>query len=304
MNFILEHLGKFKNMNITTFSNPSSYSYHGLLATYFSDTTFKDNEGNRISPIDETLKNNALWMADPSGFNDSFDCKNPIVELNPDPQNQIIRSANETFFQGMGIRCFVKDDETSQNDQLMWAHYANKANGICLVFDPEKDDELFCPNDIVGVEYFEKPFPLKLWEKINNWTTKCSDFLKAKCYSVGIKSTQWQYENEVRLVKACYPNSGHILPECINNVDNKGDSKLIEKEYSDKFKEYMTQIPNARNFHFEKESLVEIRFGHGMKDSRRIQEIKNLLKDNGYNHIKYTRSTPNSKEYKIDYISC
>ena len=290
-------------MNITTFSNPSSYSYHGLLATYFSDTTFEDNEGNIISPIDKTLINNALWMADPSRFNDSFDCRNPVFDLNPSNQNHTISLSNKTFFPVMGIRCFVKDDKTSQNDQLMWSHYANKANGICLVFNPEKDTELFSPKDIIGVEYLKVPFPLKVWEKINNWTTKCPNFLKAKCYSVGIKSIQWVYENEVRLVKTCCPLSLQFLSECMKNIDNKGNQTLIIKEYSDKINKYLIETPNARNFYFKKESLVEIRFGHGMEASR-IQEIKNLLQDNGYNHIKYTRSTPNSKEYKIDYISC
>lgn len=300
---MLVHLWKTKNMNITTFSNPSSYSFHGLLATYFSDTTFEDKEGSIKKSIDETLKNNSLWMSDPSGFNDSFDCNNPIFKLNPNNQNHTISLANKTFFKEIGIRCFVRDDKTSENDQMMWAHYANKANGICLVFDPEKDKQLFSPRDIIGVEYFKKPVPLNVSEGITNWTLKEIDFLTARCYSVGIKSTQWQYENEVRLVKSCCPLSLQFLSECMENVDNKGNEKLIIKEYSDKINKYLIETPNARNFHFEKESLVEIRFGHGMKVPR-IKEIKNLLKDNGYNHIKYTWSTPNSKEYKIDYISC
>ena len=294
---------KLRNMNITTFSNPSSYSYHGLLATYFSDTTFEDNEGNVISPIDKTLINNALWMADPSGFNDSFDCRNPVFELNPSNQNHTISLSNKTFFPVMGIRCFVRDDKTSQNDQLMWSHYANKANGICMIFDPEKDDELFSPNDIIGVEYLGEPIPLVVSEDISSWNTKSPDFLKAKCYSIGIKSMQWQYENEVRLVKACCPFSLQFLSECMDNIDNKGNQTLIEKEYVDKINKYVDETPNARNFPFEKESLIEIRFGHEIKVFR-IQKIKEILKDNGYNNIKCTQSTPNSKKFKIDYINC
>ena len=201
-------------MNITTFSNLSSYTYNGMLATYFSDITF----GDGINPIDKTLKNGELWMADPLDFNDPFDCRIPVSKIHSTNQNLTIEEINDIFIKGLGIRCFVRDDKTHENDQLMWSHYTNKGNGICMVFDPEKDLELFSPNDIIGVEYEEQAPPLIHNNNIELWTEIGSDFKKTKCYSFGLKGTQWKYENEIRLVKECCPYTVRFLYESINEV--------------------------------------------------------------------------------------
>ena len=285
-------------MNITTFSNPSSYTYNGKLATYFPDINFGDGR----NPINETLKNGELWMADPSGFNDPFDCRIPVSKIHSTNQNLTIEETNEMFIQGLGIRCFVRDDKTPENDQLMWSHYANKGNGICMIFDPEKDIELFSPNDVIGVEYVKQSPQLIHTNNIELWTESNINFIKTKCYSFGLKGTQWAYENEIRLVKQCCLLIREFLFESMNKADQKYNPESVKLNFSNKLAKFM-QIPTVRNYDFKKESLVEIRFGDKMKDSR-IQEIKDTLMKNGYGHVNCVKSCPNSKEFKIEYIKC
>ncbi|MFN4151691.1 MAG: DUF2971 domain-containing protein, partial [Candidatus Sericytochromatia bacterium] len=146
-------------MKITTLS--SFYEYNGQLLTYFADSQF-EKDGAQSYVIDMTLKNAQLFGSDPKKFNDPFDCRVPVYSLNPLQQNLIVEEVKSIVLNGLGVRCFVKDTETSKNDQLMWAHYADKGNGVCLVFNPEKDQDYFNSSDIIGVEYMKQIQPLDI----------------------------------------------------------------------------------------------------------------------------------------------
>ena len=277
-------------MKINTQS--STYEYKGNLITYFADSRFKNN--NYV--IDMTLKNAQLWASDPKNFNDPFDCRVPINSLNPSSQNLIIEEVNSMILSGLGIRCFVKDIETSKNDQLMWAHYADKGNGVCLVFNPEKDQEYFNPNDIIGVEYLEKipPFNIK---DINTLEDNDGDYLKLKCYSFGIKSEQWNYENEIRVVKECCPFN--IVKQYFSESFGKDTPEVAINTISEKIQIY-TSDTDKRNFKFKKEALTEVRLGYNLSKCR-VEEIKNIFQNNGYDHVKIKQSRPNYTIGQIEY---
>ena len=84
----------------------------------------------------------------------------------------------------MGITCFSK----SPSKTLMWSHYADKHNGICLGFSFEKKLEEGVMQ--LEIKYTDKIEPVRYFKEtvfsIYNW--------------VFTKSKVWDYEEEVRRV--------------------------------------------------------------------------------------------------------
>lgn len=77
------------------------------------------------------------------------------------------------------------------------------------------------------------------------------------------KSNDWKYENEIRIIKP---------------------------------------FQKQNKFVFRKEALKEIIFGCKTSD-KKISEIKSLAKNNGYNHLTYSKAVLNSQEYRLDFES-
>ncbi len=179
-----------------------------------------------------TILKNYLWFSAPTEFNDPYDCnlsfdndvtenelryfynksreinnklgnssyngidiESKINEYKNNPKefikgiNQSIRDTINSYY---GFCCFSQDFD----NLLMWAHYTNKHEGICLVFDIEKDTSLF--GDLILKMDYPGDYPQinYLKERYNgNWGFKSVQFI------FGTKSKDWSYENEVRVFR-------------------------------------------------------------------------------------------------------
>lgn len=160
----------------------------------------------------QSLINDTLNLSSPTTFNDIFDC--PIIELmnNDDDISKLIR---EAYLSGVKVACFVKNeklpytndtmdanitnDKKNKRDkkeylnELMWAHYADSHNGICIKYKFPSNVTTI-GNDKNYVAYFkdvEYISDLKKYSKQDSINTKDAFFAKGK---------SWKYENELRLL--------------------------------------------------------------------------------------------------------
>ena len=117
--------------------------------------------------LDEILLKQSLQFSDPISFNDPFDCNEKLLKINfddrlseeaisnltlkisrqekrefkrkfenPINQAQILKDKRKEF----KLSCFSESDD----EILMWSHYADKHSGICIGFNfPHKYDEKF-----------------------------------------------------------------------------------------------------------------------------------------------------------------
>ena len=167
--------------------------------------------------LEDSLINGRLYFNNPQNFNDPFDC-NFILETectaqektdyifsnmtsqgfsqkeiddavnkalnNTDSWDNLINSSKDRFLSNIGVCCFSKTNE----NPLLWAHYSDKHNGVCLVFDTDIDSVFF--DRVFSVKYRSN------YPRIN--------FIKDRQRFnelVLTKSIDWIYEQEVRVTK-------------------------------------------------------------------------------------------------------
>lgn len=172
-----------------------------------------------------SLMGSYLWFSNPLEFNDPYDCNLDFDfentpeelefffrEINNSPQNahlkfneeqfqfhltnciknpEILRSRNReqriNEVNKIGICCFSENDDKL----LMWSHYADKHQGVCLTFDIDEDNSIFLIP--YSVEY-RATYP-----QVNFIRER--GYLKPKRFLIATKSLEWSYEAEVRVVR-------------------------------------------------------------------------------------------------------
>lgn len=170
------------------------------------------------------LQEQSIYFSSPSDFNDPYDCaisteiggtltETEVDELfqafkrdvNPDPQTLkdfqqksheecceiMIGQAKKTleefrhrFLHESGVACF---SETNDN-MLMWSHYANGGRGICLEFDTD-----FHPFSTARIINYEPKIPV-----IQARPLLIGDDIDQYIDLFCIKSDHWAYEREWR----------------------------------------------------------------------------------------------------------
>jgi Protein of unknown function (DUF2971) len=225
----------------------------------------------KYSPINkytkESIAKSYLWFSDPAQFNDPYDLnlrillpkytKKDFVEFgkvlvqrginkgntaeqladhfmsDPDAFLKQMQGYADTVASGVGVSCF---SETEYN-LLMWSHYADKHSGLCFKFDAHDDQTFF--SFPIKVEYPEE-YPIFDYFNFRKYQFAIVQFL------VGIKSVDWKYEREIRIVK------------------NKTQNSVFRGEIS-----------------FDKKSLKEIIFGY-RTSTEEIHEIKSIAQEQRY----------------------
>ena len=181
----------------------------------------------------DCLKKNELFFASPKDFNDPFDCKNIFsikdstdddwrefllgeqkykhpaltenerqkkVELiiktgvhrdtrNQEDQLRIWKDLQEEEFNKLGIVCLSH----TPNDILMWSHYSNNHQGVCLEFDRQILGTMFHCQD---VQYCEKYPTFNQFLK----ELRISEVAAINDLSLFTKSDHWKHEKECRLI--------------------------------------------------------------------------------------------------------
>lgn len=119
----------------------------------------------------------------------------------------------DIFDQHYGIYSLSK----KANSVLMWSHYANNHKGICIGFDLTEllNTKEFNLNSDVEYDDYYPVFNL----------TEAPDELEQAKKLTRFKASDWQYEEEYRLVKIFWPDIPHdenrlitLPPSCIKEV--------------------------------------------------------------------------------------
>jgi hypothetical protein len=99
-------------------------------------------------------------------------------------KSSVIQKIEET-----AITCFSMDNKS----QLLWAHYADKHQGVCLVFDLKLNESPF-----IDIAYEKLNFG-----QVNYDSPNKLNYLEDKYASIGAllnsKSKDWEYESEFRI---------------------------------------------------------------------------------------------------------
>jgi hypothetical protein len=239
------------------------------------------------------LKNSEVWFSDPLGFNDPYDCNlvidstntydeifNHLKDIrvrredelkkqgldlsdehiektadywskNPDRLEESLKRNQLFEIQNKGMTCFSKSDKIF----LMWSHYADSHKGACLTFDIEKDKDFFWLPYIV--EYPDT------YPKIN--FVKEKDIHKRYKHVLAMKSKDWEYEQEVRIVR----------------------DRREQKDF-------------RGNIKFKKEALTEIKFGY-KTDNKTIEEIKKEIAILGYGHVQLFKAELKKNDFGLTF---
>ena len=205
-----------------------------------------------------------LWFSHPNAFNDPFDCWANIQSLdtksltkaliqrnlNDKNKSRIIEAGMKSFttldlkkcvdsvLNQIGVCCFSKTFKSI----LMWSHYAYFHQGICLEFDILQDPDLFC---------FALPVNYSNSLPKFNYPIDSDEIIKKV---IQPKSTEWKYEEEVRIIK-----------------------RQSDIEYNGK-----------QSFTFNPAALKKVIIGCKAHKSY-IEKYRNLCKKNGFKHVKFTQ---------------
>ena len=235
----------------------------------YKHTSISDN-------LKKSLKNAELWFADPTSFNDPFDCQindqtkwtdelikdyvsytsklnaekiNPIdiVKANKDNPGSFAKHFTTTFKKNLakiGVTCFL----SSPDNLLLWAHYSSSHKGICLKFDITKDPDFFALTFAVK---YSKDYP------VFDYLTERHDLVNK---AILTKSYHWEYEAEIR---------------------------TLQKTFG--------------KYSFKKECLTEIIFGC-KSDLKEVDEIRQIITDAKYPNLKFKQVRLRDNQYDIDII--
>jgi hypothetical protein len=184
-----------------------------------------------------------------------FDWNKLKIEIE-DKKKELYKILKDTLSDTLRITCFSEE----YDNILMWSHYANKHDGICIAYDFKKSIEL--QTLALPIRYdnnrpiiSEKELKYCKQEPIINRAS----LTKLLIDSLLIKSDSWKYENEWRV----------ILPKEKLNDDNL---------FSD--------------------SIVSIYFGVKVSNETIIDTIK-AIKESNHSHIKFYKMKMHDSSFSL-----
>ena len=179
----------------------------------------KNSEGTEFyqySPLSKeiiyNITNQEIYFSNPSNFNDPFD---PLIRiLNTDDSEDMLKLLN------FRISCL----STNNSNILMWSHYANKHQGICIKYNIAK---LLTEKDIIfkKTEYIQTmPQPQSGFHlELLDTTTIIDAFTQ--------KHDSWEYEEEYKLIVRTDENTP-VLKKCdIEEIYLGKDISLKDAEF-------------------------------------------------------------------------
>ncbi|WP_435641106.1 DUF2971 domain-containing protein [Micavibrio aeruginosavorus] len=227
--------------------------------------------------LKQTVLSNLIFLSNPVGFNDPWDCRphffsdvddpeirkavisyyttaykkarpngqinieDAISQLDKDPEKLkgFMKKFSDGLFEDICSQYRVRCLTTKNDNALMWGHYAAKHTGLCLEFDVK--NPVFCA--ALKVEYNKDYPPFQLTD----------DSAEANVKILTTKSNHWAYEDEFRLIAL------------ENTTKLPADQMLIVKNS-------LLEIPEG--------SLKSIILGCLMPEEYK-QQIADLLKNSG-----------------------
>ncbi len=145
--------------------------------------------------------------------------KQSNLKLIENCNNEILDDIDNQF----GILCLTKNK--GESNTLMWSHYGDSHKGVMLEFETDADNEFFKVQlSIIYINFLYSLDSKDCEEKeqvkkilLQKYDEKIIDLL----FSFLIKATQWEYEQEVRLIKADIKNNQRLFnyaPNCLTGI--------------------------------------------------------------------------------------
>lgn len=173
---------------------------------------------------EETIREEYLYLSDPTNFNDPID---PIIRYIDD-------EASKDILNKIRIACLT----TTPYDILMWGHYGDKSEGICIEYDisnllNDRQDDIVLTKIKYSdyLEYNESNLYFE-YKTNDNDIKKPLQLLDA----FSIKHREWSYENEYRVIrynkdeKLQLPIKKVYLGEKINKENRSKLIKILEEK--------------------------------------------------------------------------
>lgn len=249
-------------------SNLSSVNIEKAIELKFNNipTLYKYTPFNEHSL--DILTNDQLWMSSPLSFNDPFDCEytfnygKPTNIFNflsksrkedfPDLDHEKIDKVMEEIFNNAHEdmvkhftniskhHLFIVCLSEIKDSVLMWSHYANNHEGICIEFD-FKQLGVTDPRTriLFPVFYNEDVFDTTKYLKAFSDNEKTFNNLMDICSAIN-KSDHWSYEKEWRIVSNIDKEPGP-LPYC-----PKPNAIYLGTSIEEKNKEIVMKIAENR----------------------------------------------------------
>ena len=170
----------------------------------------------------DSFRDEQLSMSSPTTFNDPFDC--PILELLNQYGDELSKLMREAYQDCLKITCFVNNlklepdinedgnpvrvpkhdnDPDEYLSELMWAHYAKNHTGICIKYHFKSDITKFASRSKGQIAYFRD---IRYTSDLYGYAEAGSINMRDAFF---VKSTAWEYENELRLLAYDPKGSGN-----------------------------------------------------------------------------------------------
>jgi hypothetical protein len=195
------------------------------------------------------IVNSELYFARPDCLNDPFDCQIDIIasfenavsraddqtrELLQRIQHNDYLSRLQHEINNMGVCAF----SLTQENRLMWSHYADEHRGICLTYTIPKSfiDENI--DNLMGITKVDYDNSLSDWflKEVPKLAGHASfeDYAKILLKkALTVKAKEWRYEDEVRFLRR---NSGtqaidkeYLVEVCFGLATPKKDIDVVSK---------------------------------------------------------------------------
>jgi len=228
---------------------------------------------NKIDLLKCIFEDNTLRFTSPLYFNDPFEFRFPIKNLNPSSSenlNELINLLNATFslhnnaldnvLQDVGVLCL----SSKFDDLKMWGHYADNHKGIVLEFDNKHDffykstDDIKLIHELKKVNYSKERLTFETENEYFNTIENENGLIYLT------KNKEWEHEQEYRMT-----------------------IKFDESNNSNKY-----------NVKFPTEIIKSVYIGVNASE-KDIQYIIDLKKQDKWNHLQIYRFTIGSNEYKL-----
>lgn len=148
--------------------------------------------------IYDLIVNQKLYLSSYDKLNDPFEFSFGKMPISGNNVERTLEDALYDKIEGHGIFCL----SGSSASPLMWSHYTQAFNGICIELDCDKDSRL------------------KKIEQVNYIPTSDLDQSNLENMDYRLtKSNDWEYEDEYRLIIPSYANKSiNIEPKVITKV--------------------------------------------------------------------------------------
>lgn len=126
----------------------------------------------------------------------------------------------------MAVCCFSEHVDNF----LMWSHYANCYNGICIEYDLQEIDKTNTLSPVIYTEELIRARDFMTKEEFNNNISK--GLFEAAIRAVISKHSQWSYENEWRIIKALDSNDANYIKMPVPKniyIGFKVETRMMEK---------------------------------------------------------------------------